>query len=134
MSRLFVWEGLLYGAAEGMLLSVLPVLSAWQSFYLLGWTDTTAGAIGSGMLALVASVLVVIVVHHLGYREFRGRREIVMPILGCGVLSVAYLLTRSPIAPVGGHFLLHAGMARFVVSRCRRTRRGRRRHPCNVVC
>jgi hypothetical protein len=104
-----VWEGLLYGAAEGVLLSVLPVLAAWQSFDLLGWTVTTAGAVGSGALAIVASVLV-ICVHHLGYREFRGTREILMPVLGCGLLSLAYLLTGSPIAPVGGHFLLHTGL------------------------
>ena len=104
-----VWEGLLYGAAEGVLLSVLPVLAAWQSFDLLGWTGSTAGAVGSGALAIVASVLV-IWVHHLGYREFRGTREILMPILGCGLLSLAYLLTGSPIAPVGGHFLLHTGL------------------------
>ncbi|HZD67729.1 MAG TPA: hypothetical protein VFA45_02045 [Actinomycetes bacterium] len=29
--------------------------------------------------------------------------------MGCGLLSLAYLLTRSPIAPLGGHFLMHAG-------------------------
>ena len=52
----------------------------------------------------------VIWVHHLGYREFRGNRGIVLPIVACGLLSLAYLLTRSPIAPAGGHFLLHAGM------------------------
>jgi hypothetical protein len=109
MSEDIAWEGLLYGAAEGVLLSVLPVLAAWQSLNLLGWTDTTAGAIGSGALAVAAS-LVVIWVHHLGYREFRGTRQIVMPIIGCGVLSLAYMLTFSPIAPVGGHVLGHVGM------------------------
>ena len=109
MSGLLVWEGLFYGAAEGLLLSALPVLVAWQTFHLLGWTDTTAGSIGSGVLAIGASV-VVIWVHHLGYREFRGNPQIVLPILVCGVLSIAYLLTASPIAPVGGHFLLHAGL------------------------
>ena len=109
LTAALLWEGILYGAAEGLLLSVLPVLAAWQSFSLLGWTDTTLGSIGSGALALAASVLV-IWVHHLGYREFRRTREIVTPIVGCGVLSVAYLLTASPIAPVGGHVLLHAGM------------------------
>jgi hypothetical protein len=109
MSGLVVWEGLLYGVAEGLLLSVLPVLAAWQTFDLLGWTDSTLAAIGSGALALGASVLV-IWVHHLGYREFRGTRDILMPILGCGVLSLAYLLTLSPLAPTGGHVLLHVGM------------------------
>jgi hypothetical protein len=109
MTGALVWEGLLYGAAEGLLLSVLPVLAAWQAFDLLGWTESWAGALGAGVLAIAASVLV-IWVHHLGYREFRATREIVMPILGCGVLSVAYLLTTSPLAAVGGHILLHAGM------------------------
>jgi len=104
-----VWEGLLYGAAEGVLLSVLPVLAAWQAFDLLGWTSTAAGAIGSGLIALVASAMV-ISVHHLGYREFRGTREIVFPNVACGLLSLAYLLTGSPIAPTGGHFLLHLGI------------------------
>lgn len=109
-SGTLVWEDLLYGAAEGVLLSGLPVLAAWQSFQSLGWTGTTAGAVGSGALAFGASVLV-IWVHHLGYREFRGTPDIVMPIFGCGILSLAYLLTQSPIAPVGGHFLLHTGIS-----------------------
>jgi len=103
------WEGVLYGVAEGLLLSALPVLAAWQTFQLLGWTDTAAGVVGSGGLAVVASA-VVIWVHHLGYAEYRRSRLIVAPILACGLLSVAYLLTRSMIAPVGGHFLTHAGL------------------------
>jgi hypothetical protein len=104
-----VWEGLLYGAAEGLLLSALPVLVAWQSFHLLGWTKTTAGAVGAGGLAIAASAAV-IWIHHLGYREFRSNRAILLPVLACGLLSLAYLLTRSPIAPAGGHVLLHVGM------------------------
>jgi hypothetical protein len=108
LAGLLVWEGLLYGAAEGLLLSALPVLAAWQSFHLLGWTATTPGAIGAGALTIGASA-VVIWVHHLGYREFRGSGEMRLPIVGCALLSLAYLLTQSPLAPVGGHFLLHAG-------------------------
>jgi hypothetical protein len=108
-SRELVWEGLLYGAAEGVLLSVLPVLAAWQTFYLLGWTGTTAGAIGSGALAVTASI-VVIYIHHLGYVEYRRSREMVFPIVGCGMLSLAYLLTLSPVAPTAGHCLFHVGM------------------------
>jgi hypothetical protein len=109
LTRSLAWEGLLYGAAEGLLLSALPVLAAWQSFHRLGWTGTTPAAIGSGALAILASVAV-IWTHHLGYREFRKSREMLMPILGCGVLSLAYLVTRNPLAPLGGHILLHAGM------------------------
>ena len=109
MSGDYLWEGLLYGAAEGLLLSVLPVLAAWQAFDLLGWTDTAGGAVGAGALAVLASI-VVVAIHHLGYREFRNAERMAMPIVGCGVLSVAYMATFSPIAPVLGHFLLHAGM------------------------
>ncbi len=109
MLAAFAWEGVLYGAAEGLLLSVLPVLATWQTVQLLGWTDTAAGAIGSAALAVLASA-VVIWVHHLGYAEYRRSRLIVAPIVACGLLSVAYLVTGSMIAPVGGHFLTHAGL------------------------
>jgi hypothetical protein len=104
-----LWEGLCYGVAEGLLLSALPILATWQSFQLLGWTGSTAGVVCSGVLAIGASAAV-IWIHHRGYREFRGTREILLPILACGLLSLAYLLTASPIAPAGGHVLLHGGM------------------------
>jgi hypothetical protein len=102
-----VWEGIVYGTAEGLLLSVLPVLMIWQTFSALGWTQSWAGAILMGMIALVAS-LIVIVVHHLGYREFRGPL-VAGAAMTCGILSVAYLLTVNPLAAVGGHIIMHTG-------------------------
>jgi len=45
------WEGLVYGATEGLLLSVLPVLLVWQSAWLAGWRD--GGAVAAGVLGLV---------------------------------------------------------------------------------
>jgi hypothetical protein len=100
------WEGLVYGAAEGLLLSVLPVLVAWQGI------DHTSGRsdVVAGVAALGASA-VVIVVHHLGYREFRNRR-IVQALFACLILSIGYLLTGSPIAAIGGHIVLHLAMLR----------------------
>ena len=103
-----VWEGLVYGSAEGLLLSVLPVVVTWQMLAALGWTGGWRGAAGA---AAVAASAVVIAVHHLGYREYRGRR-IVSPIIACTVLSIAYLLTASPIAAIGGHIVLHLAMLR----------------------
>lgn len=102
-----LWEGVVYGAAEALLLSVLPALMAWQALTALGWTQSWIGAVLSGLVALVASLLV-IVVHHLGYREFRG------PLVGvaaltCGILSLAYLLTMNPLSAVGGHIIMHSG-------------------------
>ena len=103
------WEGLVYGAAEGLLLSVLPVVVVWQGFTGSGGTDGWRG-VAAGVLALAASALV-IVVHHLGYREFRNRR-IVQPLMACLVLSLGYLLTGSPIAAIGGHIVLHLALLR----------------------
>ena len=99
----------MYGAAEGLLLSVLPVVVVWQGFTGSGGTDGWRG-VAAGVLALAASALV-IVVHHLGYREFRNRR-IVQPLMACLVLSLGYLLTGSPIAAIGGHIVLHLALLR----------------------
>lgn len=104
-----VWEGGVYGAAEGLLLSVLPVIAAWQMFHALEWTEGWRAWIAVPA-AIVASV-VVIVTHHLGYPEYRGR-AMIFAIAGCGVLSVAYLATANPIAAVGGHIILHLAIIR----------------------
>jgi hypothetical protein len=99
-----LWEGVVYGIAEGLLLSVLPVFMTWQIVYSLGWSGP-AGALARWTLPLVASVGV-IVVHHLGYWEYRNR--LLAPIAaGCGLLSLGYLVTASPIAAVLGHILGH---------------------------
>lgn len=101
-----LWEGVVYGAAEGLLLSVLPVLATWQALSALGWTSGWIGVVFSGLLALVAS-LFVIVVHHLGYREFRGPQIAGTAMIG--ILSLAYLLTMNPLAAMGGHIIMHTG-------------------------
>jgi hypothetical protein len=95
-----VWDAVVYGAAEGLLLSVLPVVIVWQAAM-----GQNVGAIGSGALALAAS-LVVIVVHHLGYADFRGKK-MRQALIGCVPLSLAYLLTGSPIAAMVAHMVLH---------------------------
>lgn len=102
-----LWEGLVYGSAEGILLSVLPVAITWQTLAALGWTEGWRG-VAAGAAAVAASV-VVIVAHHLGYRSYRGR-AIASPVVGCTVLSIAYLVTASPIAAMGGHVILHLAM------------------------
>ena len=105
------WEDIVYGAAEGILLSALPVLTVWQALERVGWTGGWAGKLGTGALAVSAS-LVVIAVHHLGYREFRGR-QLVYPVAGCVWFTLAYLLTASPIAAAVGHMGLHAGLGAY---------------------
>jgi hypothetical protein len=98
--REVVWEAVVYGAAEGLLLSVLPVVIVWQAA-----TGLNAGAIVAGALALIAS-LAVIVIHHLGYADFRGKK-MRLAIAGCLPLSLAYVLTGSPISAMAAHMVLH---------------------------
>lgn len=103
-----LWEGVVYGIDEGLLLSVLPVLMTWQALSALGWTQSWIGVVFTGAVALVASVFV-IVVHHLGYREFRGP-AVAGAVMTCGILSLAYLLTMNPLAAMGGHIIAHSGV------------------------
>lgn len=106
------WDGLVYGAAEGLLLSVLPVLVVYQMLFSNGW-DAGWSEVGAATLAVLASI-VVIVVHHLGYPDFRTSRvKMAQAVLGCGVLSIAYLLTASVIAPILAHAALHVAITRF---------------------
>jgi hypothetical protein len=108
----FVWEAGVYGIAEALLLATLPVLAVWQGTVARGWTETTWGAIWSGALAVVGA-LVVILVHHLGYEEFRRSKEKLRGALaGCGVQALAFVLTGSALAPVIAHIVLHAQLLR----------------------
>lgn len=100
------WEGIVYGATEGLLLSVMPVLLVWQSGWLAGWRDS--GLIVASVLGVITS-LAFIGVHHLGYRGFRGPQVLIV-MAGCGLLSVAYVLTGSPFAAVVGHIVMHLGI------------------------
>jgi hypothetical protein len=104
LGPVLLWEAVVYGIAEGALLSALPVLMTWQMIHGLGWSGA-AGTVALWTLPIVASIAVIIV-HHLGYWEYRNK--MLVPIsLGCGLLSLGYLLTGSPIAPILGHVLAH---------------------------
>ena len=107
LAATLAWEAGVYGTAEGLLLSVLPVLVTWQGFAAHGWTSGTGKPLVAGTAAMAAS-LAVIVIHHLGYRGFHNPAVLATVMVGCGPLSLAYLLTASPLAAVGGHILLHA--------------------------
>ena len=106
---LMLWEGLVYGIAEALLLSTLPALAIWQATADLGWTDEGWARIGSGALAITGS-LVVILVHHLGYAEFRtqgGRVALFGALVVCGMQAVAFVATGNALAPIVAHIVLH---------------------------
>lgn len=106
---LMLWEGVVYGIAEAVLLSTLPVLAVWHALVDLGWTSDGWGKLGSGAFA-IAGALLVILVHHLGYAEFRteaGRPGLFGALAVCGLQAIAFLVTGNVLAPVVAHIALH---------------------------
>lgn len=100
-----LWDDGIYGTAEGVLLSALPPFITWQMVHALGWTGPS-GALARWSLSILAGAAVV-VIHHLGYWNFRNK--VLIPVtLGLSVLSVAFLVTGSWIAPVVAHILMHS--------------------------
>lgn len=100
-----LWLGIVYGTVDGLLLSVLPVFAVQQAMAKLGWATTWRGRVGTGILALIVS-MVVIAVYHLGYPEFRGT-QVALPVFGVGVMSLAYIITGNPISAVLSHVAMH---------------------------
>ena len=112
-ARLLLWEGVVYGAAEAILLATLPVLAIWQATDALGWTETAWPTLASGALAVIGA-LFVILVHHLGYLQFRARasrRMLAGALAGCGIQALAFLLTGNVLAPIVAHIVLHCQLA-----------------------
>ena len=103
-ARAIGWEGIVYGAAEGVLLSALPPFIAWQMVHSAGWGGA-GGAVVRWTLPVLAGA-VVIVIHHLGYWSCRNR--ILLPItIALSLLSVGFLVTGSWLVPVVAHIGLH---------------------------
>ena len=100
-----LWLGLAYGAIDALLLSVLPIYATWRALALLGWTARWPGRIAAGALAVLASMLV-IGLYHLGYPEFRSAYVLTI-MVGVGIQSLFYLLTRSALAPLISHVAMH---------------------------
>jgi hypothetical protein len=112
LGEAIVWEGIVYGFSEAVLLATLPVLAVWQAMDDRGWTGGGSEDAASGSIA-IAGALLVILVHHLGYVEFRSRAarpKLFGALVTCGFQAVAFLATGSIVAPVVAHILLHGQM------------------------
>lgn len=98
------WRGVLYGLADGVLLSVFPILAVYAAFAGRPLLRRLRGKLLVGALALAVS-LTFTAAYHLGYPEFRGEL-LRKPVLGDVVWSVPTLVTANPI----GAPLAHAGL------------------------
>jgi hypothetical protein len=108
--RRYAWEALIYGFDEAVILASLPVILIWQAMSDAGWTEGAGRTVATGALAVAGAVLVILV-HHLGYAEFRrpsARRELVGALFGCGLQAAAFAVTGNLIAPILAHVILHA--------------------------
>ena len=100
-----VWRGVVYGEADGLLLSAFPILAVFAAAAGTRMRDRRAGKFALGALALMASVTMTSV-YHLGYSDFRSEK-IAKPITGDVIWSAPTLLTLNPVGAAIGHVGLH---------------------------
>lgn len=100
-----VWRGLFYGAVDGLLLSVFPILAVFAAFAGTRLRRHRTGTAVVSLIALVAS-LAMTAVYHAGSSEFRGE-EIRKPVAGDVVWSAPTLLTLNPVGAPIAHAAMH---------------------------
>jgi hypothetical protein len=98
------WFGVIYGTIDALLLTVVPVIALYglrpaeelaQSNLRLRWA----------LIALAGSALVT-AAYHAGFTEFRGP-QLLQPVIGNLLITLAYLLSGSPLAAVVSHVVMH---------------------------
>jgi hypothetical protein len=99
------WLGVVYGAADALLLNILPVMAVWRVFSHRGWTQSWRDRIGVGALALAAS-LIVTIAYHAGFPEYQSG-EMRQPVIGNTINTLAYILANNPIASLISHIAMH---------------------------
>lgn len=100
-----LWRGVVYGAADGLLLSSFPILAVFASFKGSSLRSNTIGKIKIGALALLASITMT-AAYHAGYSDFRSGK-VANPIAGDAIWSVPTLVTLNPVAAPIAHVGLH---------------------------
>jgi hypothetical protein len=100
-----LWRGVVYGATDGVLLSVFPILAVFGAFAGTRLRASRRGTLAIGAIALLASFAVT-AVYHLGYSDFRSSK-LRKPLIGEVMWSAPTLLTLSPLGAPIAHVGLH---------------------------
>jgi hypothetical protein len=100
-----LWDGGLYGIVDVLLLSVVPVLAVYGSRPADELRNPDARW-RWGLAALLAS-LCITAAYHVGFTEFRGS-ALAAPLIGNGIVTLSYLASGSPVAPLLSHVIMHA--------------------------
>jgi hypothetical protein len=95
------WYGIVYGVADAVLLTIIPVLAVGASRTM----GTSGERLQRGALALVGSLLVT-ALYHAGFAEFRSP-ALVQPLIGNAIVTAGYLVTRHAATPLIAHVLMH---------------------------
>jgi hypothetical protein len=101
------WRGILYGAADGLLLSAFPILLVFAALRDSRLRRRAGGLVAIGAVAMVAS-LAMTAVYHAGYSDFRSDK-LRKPVTGDLVWSVPTLATLNPVGAPIAHIGLHVG-------------------------
>jgi hypothetical protein len=99
------WRGVVYGAADGLLLSAFPILVVFAAFAGSRLEARRAGKAAIGVVALAASFAMT-AIYHAGYSDFRSGK-ITKPLTGDVVWSIPTLVTLNPIGSPIAHVGLH---------------------------
>jgi hypothetical protein len=83
------WRGVVYGATDGLLLSVFPILVVFAAFAGSRLNQRFSGKLVIGAAAMIAS-LAMTAVYHAGYSDFRSGK------IGCTSLPSCTATTRPP--------------------------------------
>jgi hypothetical protein len=100
-----LWPGFAYGLVDALFLSVFPILLIKLAFVDNVWLNNWLGKISIDVIAFLSS-MVVTAVYHLGYPEFRNKK-VFWAMVGNGILSLAFLITMSPLAAIIPHIVMH---------------------------
>jgi hypothetical protein len=100
-----LWRGVVYGVADGLLLSVFPILVVFAALAGSRLDRGVGGKALIGVVALIAS-LAMTAVYHFGYSDFRSDK-VTKPLTGDVIWGVPTLVTLNPIGAPIAHVGLH---------------------------
>ena len=100
-----LWRGVVYGAVDGLLLSVFPILAVFAAFRREGARRGVLGTIAVGAVALAVS-LGMTASYHLGYSDFRSQK-VTKTLVGDAIWSAPTLVTLSPLGAPTAHIGQH---------------------------
>ncbi len=100
-----LWRGVVYGAIDGLLLSVFPIIAVFTAFRGSELRKTLSGTLLVGIMALLAS-LAITTSYHLGYSDFRSQK-VTKTLIGVTVSGTPTLVTLNPLGAPIAHISQH---------------------------